>query len=167
MRLRHLLLLPLVAALFCVAKTAYALWVQYDLSPKTLTFNGRTFFIESKTRSEDGLQQFEVVITPTAGAQRPRISPFTTGYLTLSGEAGRVAHVPIEGKSEGSKVRYWFRVAPASVPYSRFEIHESNYITTRMVKGEAREEIMLGGILYTMSLKEFPTGTFGSKPGGK
>lgn len=166
MRLRPVLLLPLIAALLCMAKAAYALWVQYELSPKTLAFEGRSFFIESKTRSEDGLQQFEVVVAPTVGARRPRISPFTTGYLTLSSEAGRIAQVPIEGKVEGTKVRYWFRVAPASVPYSHFEIHESNYIT-RMAKGKTHEEIMMGGILYAMPLKEFPSGTFGSRPGSK
>jgi hypothetical protein len=154
MRLRHVLLLPLIAAFLLMAKAAYALWVEYQLTPKALAFDGRTFTIQSKARPEDGLLQFEVVVTPTADARRKHVSQFTTGYLTLTGEAGRIAHVPIEGKREGEKVRYWFRVSTESVPYSRFEISESNDTSIRGAK-EERVEILMGGVSYWFRLRDF------------
>jgi hypothetical protein len=164
MRFRRLILLPLIVTLLLAAKTAYALWVEYQLSPKALAQGNRVFSVKSQPRPDKELHQYEIVVRSLPGTYRERISPFTTGYLSLNSETGRVAHLPIEGKREGNQVTYWFRVAAESVPHSRFEVHESNFTTMRNAKGETHDEIQMGGALYTMRLKDFPTGNYGERP---
>ena len=87
----------LAAALLTAAPSAYALWVEGQLTPGHAQSGNSV--IQVTARGVGGQKEFVVTVTPTSG----HLSPFTDGYLTLVTDAPHAAVVPVEGDWKAGK----------------------------------------------------------------
>ena len=112
------------AALATLTTTpAWSLTLEFQLSPKGLSANERTFTVTTKQMGE--FTEFDVTVTPDPKGRS--LSPFVRGDLSLDTPDEKVALVRLEPKREGGKVSYWFRVSRKAMEGSRFEIGEQAY----------------------------------------
>jgi hypothetical protein len=155
MRKRVLFLAAVVCALG--APAARALTVTVPVTPKSLKQDRRTFTV--RTKEVGPLTEFTVTIEASQG----QLSPFLFPDLHLNTKELTLGYVRVEGKREGDKVTYWFRVAPQAVAHSTFELGEQNYGPVRDAKGtpirdaagKPRYEMFIGGIDYELKLADF------------
>jgi hypothetical protein len=111
-----------------------------------------------KTRDVEQFKEFEIILAPKTQA----VSPFLSAQLNLITQDVWVASVPVSEKREQGRVTYIFRVAPAALAQSAFEIHASNYAPAThrspfrtALLGKRQVEQVMGGTIYQMRLKTF------------
>jgi hypothetical protein len=147
---KNLLAAALAAGLlFTVGKGAWALWVEHQVAPGRTAVGGRAFKVE--TRAVRDLTHVEVTVEEDAGART--FSPFTTAEVTLYGEDGFRAAVPLkETQSDGKRV-YWFRGTPKALELARFELREGNYVEFANQRG--KYEQIMGGASWVLRVRDF------------
>jgi hypothetical protein len=148
-----------LAALVCAfgAPAARALTVTVPVTPKSLKQDRRSFTV--RTKEVGPLTEFTITIE----ARQGQLSPFLFPDLHLNTKELTLGYLRVEGKREGEKVTYWFRVSPQAVAHSTFELGEQNYgpmsdrngNPLRDAAGRPRYEMFIGGIDYEFKLGDF------------
>jgi hypothetical protein len=157
--MRKLTLIAAAAMLAATASAAWPLTVDTQLSPNALSANGRSFTIATKDVGE--FTQYDV--TMTVDREGRALSPFVRGDLSLNAAGEHVALVRLEPQREDGKIHFWFRVSPAAIAGSRFEIGEQAYEVQRRPdgtplkdeRGQPRYEQIIGGWQYGFLLRDF------------
>ena len=145
------------ALVLAAASKASALWIETQLTPKSLQYQRLTF--EVKTKEVGNLRQVEVTFAPRSG----KLPPFTRGQLALIVADTYVGDVPLEETRASGTVTYWFRLSPASLAQTKFEFSEQNFVDSSEVKSSGKpqprakpmEEQIMGGSTYWFYLRDF------------
>jgi hypothetical protein len=101
---------------------ARRLWMEVQVTRKYPVAMDRVFHVTVK--DVDGSKQVAVTVEPRDGKM---MSPFLAARLSIANAQTTVATVPVEERRDGGKVTYWFRLAPAFVSHTRFELDESAF----------------------------------------
>lgn len=120
-----------------------------DVGPSNFDTLPYTFVFTSAER--DGLIQLGVTVSPKKGS----LSPGLLARVHLIKETTEVATIPLEETREGSKVTYWFRIAPAFVAKSRFDFHILSGKEERMPNGATRFIAIPGTLQYQFYIRDY------------
>ena len=107
-----------LALLGTASHTGHALTVVTRVTPESL--KDLQVSITVTTRGEGASKQFGVAVSGKA----TRLSPILTARLHLMQGETELAVVPVEERWAGTKVTYWFPVAPSLLADSKFEWNE-------------------------------------------
>jgi hypothetical protein len=120
-----------------------------EVGPTNINTLPYSFAFTSQDR--DGLVQFGVTVTP----KKDRLSPGLLARLHLMDAKTKVATIPLEETREGSKVTYWFQIAPAFLAKSRFEFDILSGKEETLPNGTTRFIAEPGTLEYDFNIRDY------------